>query len=49
MLGSSASLQNLAWLGKDGKVHTVDQNQNNANGRQLIGSSAPVYGAVSPM
>ena len=44
MLGASAphmDLQNLAWLGEDGQVHAV--NQNNQNG------GLPMLGASSPM
>ena len=37
---SPLGLQNLAWLGEDGKVHTVKQPE---NGPRLIGSSAPRF------
>ena len=35
------NLSNLAWLGEDGTVHTVN-NQVNTNGRPLLGASAPL-------
>lgn len=33
------SLQNLAWLDKDGKIHSVQDN--GANGLPMLGASAP--------
>ena len=33
-------LQNLAWLGENGKVHTVNQN-NQLGGRQMLGAMPP--------
>jgi hypothetical protein len=37
-------LQQLAWLGEDGTVHTVPQS-NDMNGNPILGSSAPMVGA----
>ena len=54
MLGSSTprglNLQNLAWLGEDGQVHTVNDNANtNANsmGRPLRGATRPLLGSAN--
>ena len=33
-------LQNLAWLGENGQVHTVNQN-NQLGGRPMLGASMP--------
>ena len=35
------NLQNLAWLGKDGQVHSV-ANLQNLNRPQMLGATAPV-------
>ena len=43
---SPIGLQNLAWLGEDGKVHTVKQPE---NGQRLIGSSGPMVGGAMPV
>ena len=41
-------LQNLAWLGEDGQVHTVKQLIN--GGPRLVGSAAPpMLGSASPL
>ena len=37
-------LQQLAWLGEDGQIHSVNQ-PNDMNGVPLLGASAPMMGA----
>ena len=44
---NNINLQNLAWLGADGQVHTVQQNNLNLDG--FVGAAPPMLGAVNPM
>ena len=37
-------LQQLAWLGEGGLIHSVNK-QNNMKGTPLLGASAPMMGA----
>ena len=41
-------LQNLAWLGKDGQIHTVKQPEN-YNGPPLRGAVRPLVGSSAPL